>query len=120
MDLSKLTPAPWFVDRDHANFDVAYGTQGDASDTFSLLDRYEETDYEFIALARNALDVMMRRKWMAMCDVEAVGGWWVEDARGTPLGMPRCCPDPFTAIVEADKWYAENVEKKGKPLIDIL
>ena len=101
LDLSKLTPAPW---------EVAY--DGHVRDAFNdaVAECVKDGDAEFIALARAAFDVMMRRKWMAMCDVEAVGGWWVEGARGKPVAMPRCCPDPFTALVEADAWYTQHVE----------
>jgi len=75
---------------------------------------------EFIALARNAFDVMQRRGW----SVKLINGSWTP-CESTPAEYqfwqkPQflksiCCdvrgwPDPFTALVEADRWYSEHVE----------
>jgi len=72
----------------------------------------------FAALACNAFGVMMRRKWHVEPNDDGTawrvwsgdGVWWY--SRGE---MPPQIewPDPFTALVEADKWYVENVESKA-------
>lgn len=54
----------------------------------------QRDDLEFIALARNAFDVLMRRGWHPSRD--SAGGWWCEYVHA---------PDPFTALVLADEWY---------------
>lgn len=70
---------------------------------------------QFIALSRNAFDVMMRREgWYPY----PIGGEWsvrVRGLGGTVHHMPfdsMQWPDPFTALDETDKWYSENVERK--------
>ena len=70
---------------------------------------------EFIALARNAYDVMMRRGWCA--EPKRDGQWGVRKFNNHfypngPQGVVTSWPCPFTALVEADKWYAANVEKR--------
>jgi hypothetical protein len=95
MDLSKLTPAPWTVDE--------RGWCDDAD--------YHENQ-EGIALMRNAADVMMRRGWWPVCDSEK---WFVRGEGTGPLQIKNDdgpWSDPFTALVEADRWYKENVEAK--------
>ncbi len=86
----------------------------------------KDVDAAFISLARNAFDVMMRRGWGAASvnyeegQAPRFGIVW-----GTLGGVskgakfwedvnPLCSmhwPDPFTALVEADRWYVEHVEK---------
>ena len=112
LDLSKLTPAPWvawhkptetMADED---FHLVAGLPILPRDhSFSFL----EMDAEFIALARNAFDVMMRRGWAA---VEVGGHWQVRDRNGWDLPLSFYVtehkgrfPDPFTALVEADAWF---------------
>lgn len=73
-------------------------------------------EVEFIALARNAFDVMVNRGW-------GVRRWhghesWVvlnNQELGidpSPIvddeGMPFNAFDPFTALVEADKWMKQQ------------
>lgn len=113
LDLAKLTPAPWNEAswaKDHGRvttpcggFDVGEGRAADA---------------EFIAIARNALDVMMRRGWYAVpCNADAVK-WIVVNAfavqleRGGNTGTYFTASDPFTALVAADDWFKAN--GKGK------
>jgi hypothetical protein len=122
MDLAKLTPAPWSFYSD-ADFVCAGGEWGAgnlvehwAKDAASP-ECWEEikADAEFIALARNAFDVQMRRGWWAV-SVPTVSGWflWLPGGANEKLrnwaGVNRF-PDPFTALVGADLWYRENVEK---------
>jgi hypothetical protein len=86
MDLSKLSPAPWNCGDERG---------------------HNETEDYFIALARNAFDVMMRRWWYAQPEDD---GWSVVGSGFSEVIESRHA-DPFTALVEADKWYKENVEK---------
>ena len=111
-DLTKLTPAPWRV----------AGVQGQTTKYVAcsagvLSLSMSEANAEFTALARNAFDVMMRRRWT----VEPCGAMWYASACEDeddlccspviPWGQnPAIFADPFTALVEADKWYRENVE----------
>jgi hypothetical protein len=70
-------------------------------------------DAAFIALARNAFDVMMRRGWGIFRLKDET--WRVQDEFSLWLwndGRFFDGPDPFTALVEADRWYRENVEGK--------
>lgn len=119
MDLSKLTPAPW----EERGFRVwaadAIGplyvatTKPAPKDDMGepLVDR---VNGEFIALARNAFDVMVRRGWGVVKCSES--DQWVvsclaSDAFERPGGLDHIyADDPFTALVEADKWYKANVE----------
>jgi hypothetical protein len=132
MNLEKLTPAPWFytgmdlTDDKGKEFTEVFVVGGDDVWIARMRQKEPEDDAEFIALARNAFDVMMRRGWTLYMDG---GGYWIacesqsKDGvyhgpiiRG-PIG--EVCwytglrPDPFTALVEADRWHVANVE--GKP-----
>lgn len=85
--------------------------------------RMEDVTGEFIALARNAFDVMMRRKtWIVRlmpshADRDSwVVLWGLASGPGPfkeyqAWAYERNHDNPFTALVEADKWYRENVEK---------
>jgi hypothetical protein len=116
MDLTKLPPAPWKVecDRDGGHYIPHHGR-------FPMLLPECEVEADlaalyFAALARNAFDVMMRRGWNSSVDVQ--GKWFVVDRHNRPVhhadehGNPVRLADPFTALVEADKWYVENVENR--------
>jgi hypothetical protein len=76
-------------------------------------------DVECIRLGRLALDVMLRRQWFVL----PVGQRWYVSAEVNPptdgLGpdsMPivpgATWPDPYTALVEAERWYVERVDNK--------
>jgi hypothetical protein len=80
-------------------------------------------DEQLISLARKAFDVMMRRGW-SPCLAEENGPldeWTLFDSGGCPViscpgfTVPKLWPDPFTALVEADKWFKENVECPQSP-----
>ncbi len=116
IDLTRITPAPWFAKGEGICCGVYQGEYGKQGVPIDLQDP-TWADAQFIALARNAFDVMMRRGW----HTRKVGGKWhvVEPQEHKVLyrgqGMEAICidaGDPFTALVEADKWYAENVEAK--------
>lgn len=131
MDLEKLTPAPWRMKRRYSNGceivprihcepskDRECGWIADCVGAPYL--GYESTlvNAEFIALARNAFDVMMRRGWWAKFDLQ-LKLWKLSSMLGAepPRGIwakwitCNLFPDPFTALVEADAWYKANVEK---------
>ncbi len=101
IDLSKLSPAPWHTD----DLMQVYNHE------YCVADCGYQDEADFIALARNAFDVMLRRGW----GVERV---WDNDLRvhrwyivtDAPRALREGFADPFTALVEADRWYAENVE----------
>lgn len=123
MDLNNLSPAPWTpsVESDRGYKGNQFGrffmpTFAEAPFASGCNDADEKeaqatTDAEFIALARNAFDVMMRRGWGVEC--ADVGGpcFTVVDACGHFINE-TAHRDPFTALVEADRWYAANVEAK--------
>ncbi len=66
-------------------------------------------EVEFQVLARAAFDVMMRRGWSP----ERMGDTWIvndEDGRAFcyPSEVMIRWPDPFTALVEADRWKKDK------------
>lgn len=79
-------------------------------------------DIGFIGLARQALDVMMRRGWYPVFLPSMFGEpakWRLGHPNVGCRGFNGLPPfglgpwgDPFTALVESDKWYRENVEDK--------
>lgn len=115
-DLNKLSPVPWVTvsSRDLFPAVVASGICTVA------IDFENETDAAFVCLARNAFDVMMRRGWY-VGRYPANKKWFVSfhsPKFDTILSREKCGykhyhSDPFTALVEADKWYAANVEGKS-------
>ncbi len=112
-DLSKLTPAPWATNEDLA----ILGPDGTALCSCSC--NYgrptDDANAAFISLARNAFDVLMRRKtWRVYWDWQ-FNCFCVEDFQGKPCERDEWLAarwqDPFTALVEADKWLTE--QEKG-------
>ncbi len=120
MEPRKLTPAPWNVTCGSWGnggvypyvSNIVHGTTKDA-----------ETDCEFIALARNAFDVMMRRGWTPS-PIQRPGQtrWQVRMRNGADMPLAFICDvldhrgefaDPFTALVAADKWMRENAENRA-------
>lgn len=108
----KLPPAPWTAD-DLGDDDwcVIDGT----GRYVRGLERLPEPIAKHIALCRNAMDVQHRRGWAAVAG-DSEGKWVARKEAGDGhrvidiLGEKSDFDDPFTAIVEADKWYKENVE----------
>ncbi len=136
IDLTKLTPAPWESTNDAVPYSpkqknsfsdcgasiyglngcevVIGGAQDEQGGAVGVLNN---EDAAFIALARNAFDVMMRHKdWEIMwigewcvvsfCDIltKELYGKYMKDNQ-------QRFNNPFTAFVEADKWHQVNVEK---------
>jgi hypothetical protein len=131
-----LNPAPWvFSENDSEGnvFPVIYSASCEpgqnlvatlsCSGHLSGNLKCNRADGEFIALARNAFDVMMRRRWYAAYEDGAgdpcFSGWYAVEEHGVAIDMSPVKgtkeypikKDPFTALVEADKWYRGNVEK---------
>jgi hypothetical protein len=77
-------------------------------------------DWQFCCLARQAFDVMMRRRWTSVPMLRGLGEhWWgvrLENGADPELKYIVESPtrgmfkDPFTALVEADEWYKANGE----------
>lgn len=123
MDITKLTPGKLVVRPaseiiEHPSGRVVRIPDGVVAETKDELGRtvrtlvadfYGLADAEFFALARRAFDVMMRR---GLGVVRLATGWAAalptselyEDLRRQRWDCP------FTALIEADKWYRENVE----------
>ena len=114
MNLAELTPAPF------ASVGQAWAETLEPTGKFLLVHGKElvatferEADCDAASLALNALDVIMRRGWTAIQYVDRT--WGVVECYRTdkhPKGLGgQSWPDPFTALVESDKWYRDNVEK---------
>ena len=123
IDLTKLTAAPWRLHWCESYFaETARGYVHAPPATPCHFYHNNKTDAEFIALARSAFDVMMRRGWSASIDLDSDDPrkWYAVDEYGAGIDCSlvsgtKSYPlhhDPYTAIVEADAWYAANVEKK--------
>jgi len=116
MDLSKLSPAPWKSVRLQCQDDSKMYTHEIEMPERGSTGLLTAGDAEFITLARNAFDVMLRRKWGLSYRGGFEPGWFVLDILDDPFFPPGDEPallpaDPFTALVEADHWYTENVER---------
>lgn len=90
IDLANLTPAPWIS--------APFKSDGSGGTWLDIADAH------FIAIARNAFDVMMRRGWSVKCFQS--GRWYVDNGSE----YLNSADDPFTALLEADAWYKANVE----------
>lgn len=76
---------------------------------------YIRNNADFAADAHAAFVIMMRRGWVAECTVKIAGvckEWHVRDSFTDEFIR---CPsegqaflDPFTALIEADRWYREH------------
>ncbi len=109
MDLENLTPAPWRVSDCHGLCVVRDDPIADVVCELSVGQwTGNREDADFIALARNAFAVMMRRGWVP---VRGETTWYVL-ATELPTDIAHGdYADPFTALVEADKWIGRQREK---------
>jgi hypothetical protein len=102
-----LSPAPWFVNPRTGV--ICHGDPSDDRDNYPI-DNPE--DDEFTCLARNAYDVMMRRGWgvgFLPASDESPNEFIVLFHKAMPLEMPPfITDDPFTCLIEADKWATAN------------
>ena len=124
MNLEQLTPEPW-VAAEGQVADATLDTR--VAECSGMVD--DETalaNSEFIALARNAFAVMMRRGWHVERFSLMGGGFaWriplnvandmIRQQGANAAQFVRYADiakwsDPFTALLEADRWYKENVE----------
>ena len=98
IDLSLLTEAPWKVMDDNI---------------------LRPVDFEFIALARNDLDVRQRRRWWTVPDM--AGRWHVPALLnqihhcGLPISVEAIAAswqdgNDVGLLTKADEWYRENIE----------
>ena len=115
-DLSKLSPAPWFLAQQGPMLSVCSEGQPIIADMANYLRANYRDDAEFIALARNVFDIMVRRGWW-VAPLEVVSPprtiWFVVGGIGTRRFNAT---DPFSALIAADKWYREHVECKQAPV----
>lgn len=113
LDLSKLTPATWFCEKEPTKIILS---SSDVQRIAWVFDNaFDENHTEFIALARNAFNIMMRRGWRLVNGVQhgVDGLFWA--AQGPfdhhEIGVDgKWHSDPFTALIEADRWFSEHVE----------
>lgn len=114
VDFFNLPPSPWilygpepYIGRPGGDYPMLLPEDSENSGDIAAL--------RFAVLARNAFDVMMRRGWNPTKHMphDKHHGWWhVVDEWYDEFLDVGPWPDPFTALVEADKWYRENMEKK--------
>lgn len=105
LDLARLTPAPWHAFYGGEPCYLSSVTGAWLADFKSSATDGANHDALFVALARNAFDVMMRRGWGVKLGAD--GKWYIVKgifARGW-------WDDPFTALIEADRIYREMIDK---------
>lgn len=138
IDLKKLTPAPWRIKSNHCrriygnageppvlmnDFDLVcevdpvtinrglkvseFGTGKQFPPVEYLYDR-ADADAEFIALARNAFDILLRRNWSVIKEPGNVFSIQQVGWDGRFHGFANSFNDPYTAVVEAEKWFVET------------
>lgn len=118
MNLSKLSPAPWAARIVRGEFVPMVEHSRKANGTCGCVCMVADQDTaEFIALARNAFDVMLRLGWsVSLVDVCPAAGKidmkWMAFADDVPVNGLIWADDPFSALVEAERWHRENVEKQ--------
>lgn len=123
INFAKLTPLPLEIVRgmeaarnDGTEIRTLPKRRGEYGEVVAFMHGYRADANAFL-LGRQALDIMMRRKWSPSYVGE---GWSVADVLGDPLfpkwdagamvWMEPLFADPFTALVEAEKWYVANVK----------
>lgn len=115
LDLSKLTPAPWTTEPGHNEKDERWGYCHETG-PFVITGREPDTDDHFVCLARQAFDVMIRRGWTAVKN-PYTKKWFAAETAFSDCSFEHIRGDilsfdtPYEALVEADKWYSEHVEK---------
>lgn len=101
IDLSKLTPA---IERLRKNLAAKSGERN-----FLMADITEVANQA--ERAAQAFDVMMRREWgVKRGEYAGKDGWFVVHnfEGGIAMLHGKVYGDPFTALVEADKWMKER------------
>ncbi len=117
LDLTKLSPAPWEWNGSWRVCHSAESRIGVVCDTATNNNSRtweNQANAAFIALARNAFDIQMRRGWGVILTPEgwtiSLEGAFAGSQKLRDAGWRGWFTDPFTALVEADKWLA-NVEE---------
>lgn len=110
MNLANLRPAPWQVEMFSTGPSITSGPAGDASERFSIDDPMELVEMEFVVLARNAFDLMLRCGWSASIDLDSDDPrkWYAVDEYGAGIDCSatpgtKSYPlydNPFSAVVE--------------------
>lgn len=127
IDLSRLTPAPWGTWRYKATTICTQETEDETS-CVHLGEMESVADADFVALARNDLDVKQRRGWHTEKCTES-GQWYVPQLSEYVIrkvlmgglkgkgdsGFDACYQNEHDIglLTKADRWYREHVE--GKP-----
>lgn len=120
IDLDKLSPAPWVPFS--KGFDAGWFMRGIVSGERVVLSSCHnafgskhpsEDDEAFIIVARQAFDVLTRRGKAWILHQFESGQWQVDSCEDGWIGTGHYA-DPFTALVEADKWMTE--QEKGRRL----
>lgn len=110
IDLTKLTPAPWSASCDAG----AWAVSGPGGWRFigvshhpaePATDECDETDARFIAMARNAMDVMMTHRVFPEFGLGGANGWCVRTHICSHIGP---FSDPFSAVLAWNEWYNEQ------------
>jgi|SRR6185436_5905864 len=125
MDIAKLTPAPWRYELNRVNDGTPSGECDEVAELFfpgaanSFLQSWnpkesDETALEFTALARNAIDVIIRRGGSPLYLVAQVMAS-ATMTHGERIALVEFVQslgdtDAFTALVEADKWLTERAK----------
>lgn len=94
MDINKLSPAPWHViNRPWANEPDEIIADNDENVVKSY------NDLVMCAMARNFLDIVMRRGWGTFLFSD---GWGITNSCLPKHLCHMRWPDPFTAVIEAE------------------
>ena len=108
VEIEKMTPLPWTSVCQHGTgkFILAHHMT-----TLALFNN--EADCDFAEVARKAWEIMMRREWTLICYPSKawranVGERFIPAHLLMDWCLSQSWPDPFTAIVEAEKWCAAN------------
>ncbi len=112
VDLTKLSAAPFIVIFHGFVAELRpWRIQDATGKTVAWFCR--EEDAKQAALARNALDIMLRRGWWSCPYINhptakriwiAINAFCVQIERGGNTGTYFLAADPFTPLVEADAW----------------
>ena len=124
IDLSKLSPSPWYFTpstNDNLETFVFNEKDEDVPVLSPILINGDTCDanWDFIVMARQAFDVMMRREWYALPNIWSKK-WTVLSSFGVPIihgnsdSVLFSSADPFSCLVEADEWFT-NEESKRSP-----
>ena len=113
LDLTKLSPAPFEVRQDPVEVGckaVCHKFEYEPREfaTVWIAREMKEADAVFLALARQAFTIMLKRGWGVE---KCYHGWSVYDHQGDfffPGDKDSWPQDPFTAVVKADRWLTEN------------